>query len=144
MEKIEAICYKAVIQKGKWKHLNDVVVRPIPNLFWSEVDAMIEGYNLGKNEGVSEIKDVPFPVRMVNDHISVSFESGILEIKGLKNETQETQEPKEDYEYEMFFNSEPSEPCQIHGWYPIATDRIRNPEKIEEYIQKGLLRKKSK
>lgn len=115
MEKIEAICYKAVIQKGKWKHLNDVVVRPMPNLFWSEVDSMIEGYNLGKSETL-----------------------------GVASETENTKDPvaPEDYEYEMFFNSEPSEPCQIHGWYPVATDRIRNPEKIEEYIQKGLLRRK--
>lgn len=48
------------------------------------------------------------------------------------------------YEYEMFFDSEPNEPMQIHGWYPIATDRIRHPEKIDHYIEKGLLRRYTK
>jgi hypothetical protein len=48
------------------------------------------------------------------------------------------------YEYEMFFDSKEDEPVKIHGWYPIATDRIRNPEKIEDYIKSGLLRKLEK
>lgn len=47
----------------------------------------------------------------------------------------------EKYEYEMFFKSEPNDFLKIDGWYPIATDRIKHPEKIEEYIQKGLLRR---
>lgn len=44
-----------------------------------------------------------------------------------------------EYEYEMFFDDDG--PISIHGWYPISTDRIKHPEKIEEYIAKGLLRK---
>jgi len=48
---------------------------------------------------------------------------------------------KPDYEYETFFESKPEDFCKIDGWYPIATDSIRNPEKIEEYIQKGILRR---
>ncbi len=46
-----------------------------------------------------------------------------------------------DFEYEMFFKSEPDDFCKIDGWYPIATDRIKNQEKIEKYIESGLLRK---
>lgn|SRR5574343_8975 len=45
------------------------------------------------------------------------------------------------YEYEIFFDSEPNEIIQIHGWYPISTDRIRHPEKIQHYIDIGLLRR---
>lgn len=48
---------------------------------------------------------------------------------------------EKEYEYEMLFNSEPNEPIQIHGWYPIATNRIRKPEKIDYYIKTGLLRR---
>lgn len=47
------------------------------------------------------------------------------------------------YEYEMYFNSEPHEFLQIQGWYPIATDRIKNPENIEKYIKNGILRKRT-
>lgn len=46
-----------------------------------------------------------------------------------------------DFEYEMFFKSEPDDFCKIDGWYPIATDRIKKPERIEKYIENGLLRK---
>ena len=47
--------------------------------------------------------------------------------------------PDNNYEYEMFFDDDG--PISIHGWYPISTDRIKHPEKIEEYIAKGLLRR---
>lgn len=47
------------------------------------------------------------------------------------------------YEYELYFNDD-SQFCSIHGWYPIATDRIKNPEKIDEYIKSGILRKITK
>ena len=49
--------------------------------------------------------------------------------------------PEPEYEYEMFFKSKPTDFCKIDGWYPIATDRIRNPNKIDQYIKNGLLRK---
>jgi hypothetical protein len=45
------------------------------------------------------------------------------------------------FEYEMFFKSEPDDFCKIDGWYPISTSRIKNQEKIEEYISTGILRK---
>jgi len=45
------------------------------------------------------------------------------------------------YEYEIFLDSEPGESVQIHGWYPITTEMIRHPEKIDEYIKTGLLRR---
>jgi hypothetical protein len=45
------------------------------------------------------------------------------------------------FEYEMFFKSKEDDFCKIDGWYPIATDRIVRPEKIEHYIEIGLLRR---
>jgi len=56
---------------------------------------------------------------------------------------QELQKSKIWYEYEMFFKSEPNDFCKIDGWYPIATDRIKNIDKVEEYISSGLLRRVS-
>lgn len=52
-----------------------------------------------------------------------------------------TQAEVNEYEYEMFFESRPDDFCKIDGWYPIATDRIRKPERIEEFLKSGLLRK---
>lgn len=57
------------------------------------------------------------------ESVSIGLENGKNEISA-------------EYEYEMFFDSE-----QIHGWYPISTDRIRHPEKTDHYIETGLLRK---
>ncbi|PSR54174.1 hypothetical protein AHMF7605_11900 [Adhaeribacter arboris] len=47
---------------------------------------------------------------------------------------------EETTEYEMFFKSEPDDIIKIDGWVPIATDRIKRPELIPEYLEKGLLR----
>jgi len=47
------------------------------------------------------------------------------------------------YDYEMFFKSTKSDFVKIDGWYPIATDRILKPEKIDHYIKTGLLRRVS-
>lgn len=44
------------------------------------------------------------------------------------------------YEYEIYFD-ESNEPCPIKGWFPIATDRIKDQSKIEHYIKTGLLRR---
>lgn len=55
--------------------------------------------------------------------------------------TGEDQNETDEYEYEMFFDSHPGERVQMHGWYPIATERIKRPEKIPEFIKSGLLRK---
>jgi len=63
----------------------------------------------------------------------------LRELRKLKEDEQD--EPNPEYEYEMFFKSEPTDACKIDGWYPIATDRIRNPDKIDQYIKNGLLRK---
>jgi len=46
-----------------------------------------------------------------------------------------------DYEYEMFFKSEPHDIIKVDGWLPISTDRIINFNKINEYIENGLLRR---
>lgn len=51
---------------------------------------------------------------------------------------------KEEFEYEMLFKSDPYNTIQLNGWYPIATNRIKHPEKIEEYIKQGVLRKITK
>ena len=57
----------------------------------------------------------------------------------------ELSEPTNDkdnaYEYEMFFESKETDAYKIDGWYPIATDRIRDLSKIDQYIKNGLLRK---
>lgn len=45
------------------------------------------------------------------------------------------------YEYEIFFQSQSDDIVKIDGWIPIATERIRYPEKIEKYIKNGLLRR---
>ncbi|MBW1298017.1 hypothetical protein [Aquimarina litoralis] len=45
------------------------------------------------------------------------------------------------YEYEMFFSSNPNDMIKIDGWIPIDTDRIEKADKINEYIEIGLLRK---
>lgn len=50
-------------------------------------------------------------------------------------------EPQPKYEFEMFFKSETTDVVKIDGWYPIATDRIKHPDRIEEYIDKGLIRR---
>lgn len=45
-----------------------------------------------------------------------------------------------EFKYEHLFISEDGEPCPIDGWVPIATNRIKHPEKIPEYIASGRLR----
>lgn len=45
-----------------------------------------------------------------------------------------------DYEYEMFIEDDGA-PFVIHSWIPIATDRIKDITRIDEYIKKGLIRK---
>ncbi|WP_109299064.1 hypothetical protein [Aquimarina sp. AU474] len=46
------------------------------------------------------------------------------------------------YEYEMFFSSNPNDMIKIDGWIPIETNKIEKVDKISEYIEIGLLRKK--
>ncbi len=46
-----------------------------------------------------------------------------------------------DFEYEMFFRSNPNDIIKIDGWIPIETDRIEKTDKINEFIEIGLLRK---
>ncbi|MBQ0734138.1 hypothetical protein [Aquimarina celericrescens] len=45
------------------------------------------------------------------------------------------------YEYEMFFSSNPNDMIKIDGWIPIETEKIGKSDKISEYIEIGLLRK---
>lgn len=45
------------------------------------------------------------------------------------------------YEYEMFFSSNANDMIKIDGWIPIDTKRIAAADKINEYIEIGLLRK---
>lgn len=45
------------------------------------------------------------------------------------------------YEYEMFFSSNPNDLIKIDGWLPIGTNMIQQSGKIEEYLETGLLRK---
>ena len=46
-----------------------------------------------------------------------------------------------DYKYEMLIDDEGT-PFEINSWIPIATDRIKDPSRIDEYIAKGLIRKR--
>ena len=46
-----------------------------------------------------------------------------------------------DYEYEMMIDDEGT-PFEINTWLPIATDRIKDTSRIDEYIEKGLIRKR--
>ena len=78
--------------------------------------------HLRKDEVAKEIESLEKVVKIISSNLPVSG--------SLPN-----------FEYEMFFKSEPNDFCKIDGWYPIATDRIRNPERIEKYIENGLLRK---
>lgn len=45
------------------------------------------------------------------------------------------------FEYEMFFSSNPNDMIKIDGWIPIDTEKIGALEKITEYIEIGLIRK---
>ena len=45
------------------------------------------------------------------------------------------------YEYEMLIDDEGT-PFEINSWIPITTDRIKDPSRIDEYIAKGLIRKR--
>ncbi len=45
-----------------------------------------------------------------------------------------------DYEYEMFIDDEGSQ-FEINTWIPIANERIKDKSRIDEYIEKGILRK---
>lgn len=46
-----------------------------------------------------------------------------------------------EYEYEMFIEGDDNTPFTEDTWIKISSDMIKNPSKIEYYIQKGLLRK---
>lgn len=46
-----------------------------------------------------------------------------------------------DYEYEMLIDDEGT-PFEINSWIPITTDRIIDLSRIDEYIEKGLIRKR--
>lgn len=52
----------------------------------------------------------------------------------------EDKEPEPECEYEVLMESE-NTPFEPGTWMPISTDAIKNPEKIPEYIKKGILRK---
>ncbi|MBQ4821065.1 hypothetical protein [Aquimarina sp. MMG016] len=59
----------------------------------------------------------------------------------LKNGRNRSHNSLGDYEYEMFFSSNPNDMIKIDGWVPIQTDKIGTMDKISEYIEIGLLRK---
>ncbi len=43
------------------------------------------------------------------------------------------------YKYEIFIDNENS-PFEVNSWIPISLDRIKDVDRIPEYIRKGLLR----
>lgn len=43
--------------------------------------------------------------------------------------------------YEMFFNQNPEDPeFAIRGWFPIDVTKLHCPDKLQEYISKGIIR----
>lgn len=59
-----------------------------------------------------------------------------------KFETKQLDE-NQNYEYEMFIDDK-NTAFEMNSWIPISTDRIKDISRIEEYIQKGLIRKINK
>lgn len=62
------------------------------------------------------------------------------ELSNFISDTQEVQAIP-NYEYEMLFESNETDFIKIDGWFPISTSSINHPEKIDYYIEIGLLRK---
>jgi len=81
--------------------------------------------------------------------INVNAEPTINYVKWLENKLKKVQTlplanvsiSLPDYEYEMLIADEGT-PFEINSWIPIATDRIKDPSRIDEYITKGLIRKR--
>ncbi len=46
-----------------------------------------------------------------------------------------------DYEYEILIYDEGT-PFEINTWIPIRSDRIKDQSRLDEYITKGLIRKR--
>lgn len=44
--------------------------------------------------------------------------------------------------YEILIDDEEGTPFQTNTWIPIDTNMIKDPSRIEEYIERGLLREK--
>ena len=47
---------------------------------------------------------------------------------------------EEEFVYEVLIDDEGT-PFEVGSWIPIATDRIKDPSKIDKYIENGVLRK---
>lgn len=45
-----------------------------------------------------------------------------------------------EYQYEVLIDDEGT-PFEVNSWIPIAYDRIKDPSRIDEYIENGRLRK---
>lgn len=43
--------------------------------------------------------------------------------------------------YEVFFKSRANDKIRIDGWVPVDTSIIQEVDRIEEYIEKGIIRK---
>ena len=44
--------------------------------------------------------------------------------------------------YEILIDDDENTPFQMNTWIPISFDSIKDPSRIEEYIERGLLREK--
>jgi len=89
----------------------------------------------------AEIKAIDYTSSVDNLIMTEYDNQRILELKSkiqVLNEIIMTYEIN-NVEYEHLFVS--TETCPIDGWYPIETSRIKEPEKIEEFIKQGILRK---
>lgn len=56
-------------------------------------------------------------------------------------ELEEETTPTPDYEYELRIDGEEGTTFRLNGWIPIATDRIKDRKYLQDYIDRGIIRK---
>lgn len=116
------------------------VYRAMEKFFDRKLKDMFSDENFIDNVCLSYRHD--FGLLAEQDKQRIRFECGEW-MRAIENNNRWDKKPEQpeqsEFEYEMFFDDDG--PISIHGWYPISTHRIKHPEKIEEYIAKGLLRR---
>ncbi len=71
--------------------------------------------------------------KMPKDFVGDNFVQWDFENHQCENEVE--------YEYEMKFNSSPNDLIKIDGWNKININYLKFPDKLDEYIEKGIVRK---
>jgi|DEB19_MinimDraft_2_1074335.scaffolds.fasta_scaffold96817_1 hypothetical protein len=80
-------------------------------------------------------------IQVMKDSKNEYIEPYIDSLQKIVDEQTKNKESISDYEYEMLIDDNDT-PFEINTWIPIATDRIKDISRIDEYISKGLIRKK--